>query len=66
MEGPLTRKDFGVIFDSRLSFTPHIEIIISKYQQTMGSIIRNGRQFRLNTLLRFCNTYGRSHLEYAF
>jgi hypothetical protein len=39
-------KDLGVIMDGRMSFSPHIEAIISKSSRILGFIKRILREFR--------------------
>lgn len=58
-------RDLGVLFDPQLSFSQHIDTIVSKCHKTMGFIIRNGRNFSCDTLIRLFNAYIRSRLEYA-
>lgn len=62
---PSAVTDLGVIFDSQLTFVPHIEEIISKSYKCMGFLMRSGRQFRCDTLVRLFNAFVRSRLEYA-
>lgn len=62
---PSVVTDLGIIFDSQLTFVPHIEGITSKSHKCMGFLIRNGRQFKSDTLIRLFNAFVRSRLEYA-
>lgn len=70
INGQLLRRcgnvvDLGVTFDSQLSFAPHMETLINKCYKCMGFIMRNGRDFSQETLLRLFNAFVRSRLEYA-
>ena len=49
-------KDLGVIFDSALSFVPHIEYIVNSSLKNLGFIFRNGADFKdtLYLVLNFC------------
>ena len=58
-------KDLGVLFDSQLTFTPHIETIIQKCHKCLGFIIRNAKNFSCDTLLKLFYVYIRSRLEYG-
>ena len=58
-------SDLGVIFDTQLSFVPHIETLVSGCCKSMGFIIRNGGYFSPKVLLKLFNTFVRSRMEYA-
>ncbi|KAH0811514.1 hypothetical protein GEV33_011277 [Tenebrio molitor] len=59
-------KDLGVVFDSKLSFTNHIESIDNSSFKSFGFVLRNGREFSdVDTLKLLYFTYVRSRLEYA-
>ena len=47
--------DLGIVFDSRLSFSSHIESLCSKCYRCLGVIVRNGRDLSPNTLMRLFN-----------
>lgn len=61
-----TIKDLGILFDTSLKFTDHIDAIISKALQMLGFIKRNCHDFKSpNTLkLLYCSLV-RPHLEYC-
>ena len=59
-------KDLGVMLDSHLSFTPHLDSVVSKSLQMLGFIKRNTKDF-LNIpsiKLLYCSLV-RPHLEYC-
>ena len=58
-------KDLGVVFDSQLSFSIHVETMVKKCYKCMGFIMRNSKDFSQNTQLRLFNAFVRSRLEYA-
>jgi hypothetical protein len=59
-------QDLGVVFDSKLSFTDHIESIVNSSFKSLGFVLRNGRKFSdVDTLKPLYFTYVRSRLEYA-
>jgi hypothetical protein len=59
-------RDLGVIFDSRLSFTDHIESIVNSSFKSLGFVLRNGKEFSdVDTLKLLYFTCVRSRLEYA-
>jgi hypothetical protein len=59
-------RDLGVVFDSTLSFTNHIESIVNSSFKSLGFVSRNGREFsNVDTLKLLYFSYVRSHLEYA-
>jgi len=66
---PLTRvseaSDLGVIFDSSMSFSPHINYIIKKSLKNLGFIIRNTKFFSNIHALKviYCSLV-RSNLDY--
>ena len=43
-------RDLGVIFDSKMSFIPHIDSLISKSRSRLGFIFRNTSAFSIDTL----------------
>lgn len=59
-------SDLGVIYDTKISFIPHINALIAKARSRMGFVIRSSRQFKdpytLKTL--YCSLI-RSVLEYG-
>jgi hypothetical protein len=59
-------RDLGVLLDSRLSFDKHVDTTISKAQQTLGFIMRIGREFKdPYTFKSLFMSLVRSKLEYA-
>lgn len=59
-------KDLGVIFDSKLSFSSHVDYITSKAYSTLGFIRRNSKEFRDHTTLKSLYvSLVRSKLEYC-
>lgn len=60
------KKDLGVIFDDKLCFDLHIDMITSKAFKMLGFIFRAGKLFRNpQSLLTLYNSYVRSYLEYC-
>ena len=61
-----TIRDLGVIFDSKLTFIPHIDNIVMKASKMLGFLIRNAKQFKKPyTKIKIYNSYVRSILEYC-
>jgi hypothetical protein len=59
-------RDLGVVFDSRVSFTNHIESIVNSSFKSLGFVLINGREFSDVDMLKLLYfTYVRSRLEYA-
>lgn len=59
-------KDLGVIFDSKLSFEPHINYITKRAYAILGFIMRSLNRFhKLQTYKILYFTYVRSILEYC-
>ncbi len=59
-------KDLGVIYDSKLSFTSHINDLYSKCIKLVGFIFRTSSDFRnATTVLALFNSLIRSKLEYS-
>lgn len=59
-------KDLGIIFDSKLAFTKHIDYIVSKSFSMIGFIRRNTQEFRdPATLKSLYISLVRSRLEYC-
>ena len=59
-------RDLGVIFDSKLTFVPHINNIVSKARKTLGFITRITSSFRNIDALKFLFVaLVRSKLEYC-
>lgn len=59
-------RDLGIIFDSKLSFEPHIKNITTRAYKILGFISRSLRKFRdIGTYLTLYNTYVRSILDYG-
>lgn len=59
-------SDLGVIFDTKISFNPHINSLIAKARSRMGFVIRSSRQFKDPYTLKalYCSLI-RSVLEYG-
>jgi len=59
-------RDLGVIIDSRLEFTAHLNKVISKAKMMLGFIVRQARTLYNPETLRvlYC-AFVRPHLEYA-
>lgn len=66
LERSLDFRDLGIIFDTTLSFTKHLDEIEKKCNRMMGFILRVGKDFR-NAASFVCLFHSliRSHLEYA-
>ena len=59
-------KDLGIIFDSKLTFNQHINVIVSSAYKTLGFIIRNsGELNNIDTLKILFTSFVRSKLEYG-
>lgn len=59
-------NDLGVTFDSKLSFSPHIQVITRKALRSLGAVCRVSREFKEpNSLLKLYTTICRPQLEYA-
>jgi ribonucleases P/MRP protein subunit RPP40 len=61
-------RDLGVLMDSKLTFSKHVYVTVSKARQMLGIIMRVGRDFRDPYALKFLYVYFcmvRSKLEYA-
>lgn len=59
-------RDLGVILDSRLTFIPHIDSIVSRASKTLGFIKRICYDFKtVQTLTVLYNSFVRTVLEYA-
>ena len=59
-------KDLGVIFDPKLSFIYHINMVIKSSYKQLGFIIRNSKSFTdIKTLKTLYFAFVRSRLEYA-
>lgn len=59
-------RDLGVLVDSKLTFIPHIDDIVSRASRMLGFIIRNGKVFQSpQTKILLFNSYVRSVLEYG-
>jgi hypothetical protein len=58
--------DLGVVLDSKLNFTSHIDSLIVKASRMLGYIWRIGKEFRdPYTLKTLYNSFVWSHLDYA-
>ncbi|KAL0870278.1 hypothetical protein ABMA27_005303 [Loxostege sticticalis] len=58
-------RDLGVIIDSKLKFTSHIDNVIKKSSQMLGFVMRNLRPFSSSTIILTFNALVRSILEYC-
>ena len=59
-------KDLGVMYDSQLTFTKHLDYTINQAHRNLGYMLRITREFRNpNPLISLYNLYVRSKLEYA-
>lgn len=59
-------RDLGVIFDSKLTFIPHIDSTVSNCFKILGFIVRNSGWFsEIGTLKLLFGALVRSKLEYA-
>ncbi|KAK9886198.1 hypothetical protein WA026_015717 [Henosepilachna vigintioctopunctata] len=57
-------RDFGVVFDQKLSFVPHNTQLILSAAKMYGFVIRNGKYFdNSSTFIGLFNTLIRSKLE---
>lgn len=66
LERPVVIKDLGVVYDSKLSFIPHIESTVSSAYRALGFILRNSKDFtQCSTLCTLFSAFVRSKLEYA-
>jgi hypothetical protein len=58
--------DLGVVLDSKLNFTSHIDSLVVKASRMLGYIKRIVREFGdPYTLKTLYNSFVRSHLDYA-
>lgn len=61
-----SKRDLGVIIDSKLSFIEHISIITRKAYQMLGFIFRCGKFFKKpESMISLYNSLVRSRLEYC-
>jgi hypothetical protein len=59
-------RDLGVLMDSKLTFSEHVDVTVSKARQMLGFIMRVGRDFRNPYDLKsFYVSLVMSKLEYA-
>ena len=59
-------RDLGVVFDSELTFLPHMELVTAKSSKALGFVLRNAREFRNRfTKITLYNSFVRSILEYG-
>lgn len=59
-------RDLGVLFDSQLTFRPHIEHIVNKSNKLLGFILRSTKSFKApESTLRLFFSLVRSVLEYC-
>lgn len=58
--------DLVVLFDERLSFTPHVRYVVAQANRSLGFVMRNCRAFtNVDALKTLYFAYVRSKLEYA-
>jgi ribonuclease P/MRP protein subunit RPP40 len=63
---PETVKDLSVIFDRKLSFTSHIDYVVSDSMKQLGFFIGKSRDFQSSrTLTTLFNAFVRSKFQYA-
>jgi hypothetical protein len=61
-----TITDLGVVLDTKLTFSSHVDAIVNKASKRLGFIKRIGKEFRdVYALKTLFNSYVRSKLEYA-
>ena len=61
-----TVMDLGVLFDSELTFVPHIDNMVTKAYKVLGFIYRNAREFhQIRTLKILFFSLVRTRLEYG-
>jgi len=61
-----TFRDLGILYDSKLTFAPHIDAICNSATKMLGFIIRNTKDFSSKqALITLYNSYVRSKLEYG-
>ncbi|XP_044591507.1 uncharacterized protein LOC123273733 [Cotesia glomerata] len=59
-------KDLRIIFDTKLTFSAHIDKIVSQAYKVLGYILRSGKDFKNNhTLVHLFNSLVRPILEYG-
>ena len=59
------KKDLGVIFDEKLSFSEHIDSVTRKAYQMLGFIFRSYKRFRNpESFITLYKAYVRSQVEY--
>lgn len=66
LERETSMKDLGVIFDSKLNYSQHIEMLHNTCLRTIGFIMRSCQDFKdPKTLIMLFNSLVRSKLEYC-
>lgn len=61
-----TIMDLGVLFDSKLTFIPHIESVELNAAKSLGSVLRNSGNFtKVDTFIKLFNAYVLSKFNYA-
>lgn len=59
-------RDLGVVFDSKLSFEPHVSVVVNSACRMLGFISRSLNKFKkIETYTKLYSSYVRSILEYA-
>lgn len=66
LEEVTTIRDLGVLIDSKLRFTYHIDRAVKEANRALGFVLRNTKCFRKpSTIILLYNSYVRSKLEYC-
>jgi hypothetical protein len=61
-----TMRDLGVLYDSKLLFNDHVDLICGKARRMLGFVMRAGKYFKdPRTFTTLYNSLVRSNLEYA-
>ncbi len=60
-----THRDLGVIFDSKMTFNPHIDNIVSCGRRMIGMMKRFGKGLSVRALITVYVSFVRPKLEYA-
>ena len=58
-------KDLGVHFQTNFRFNTHYCDITNRAYRMLGFVIRNSKNFRIDTIIRLYNALVRPHVEYA-
>jgi hypothetical protein len=60
-----THRDLGVIFDSKMTFNPHIDNVVSSGRRMIGMMKRFGKGLSVRALITVYVSFVRPKLEYA-